>query len=102
MTGEPTAQKPLLLWPGVAAVVLQWLVRFGVPIVMPEALPYCIIGELVGAFAIVVWWVFFSRAPRFERWGFIGLTILVMAATSRVIHKSIATGMMGFLFVIYA
>ena len=30
-TDEPTRQKPLRLWPGVVAVVLQWLARFGVP-----------------------------------------------------------------------
>ena len=48
-TNEPTPRKPLRLWPGVVAVVLQWLVWFVVPIVVPE--PFgrleCI-GGLVG------------------------------------------------------
>ena len=31
-TDEPTSQKPLRLWPGVVAVVLQWLLWYVVPI----------------------------------------------------------------------
>src|SRR5882724_8329172 len=101
-TDEPTPQKPLRLWPGVVAVVLQWLIRFGVPIVVPEALIYGIFGGLVGGLAVVVWWAFFSRTPRFERWSAIVLMIVSLGATSRIIHKSIATGMMGFMFLLYA
>jgi tetrahydromethanopterin S-methyltransferase subunit C len=43
--------------------------------------------------------LFFSRAPQIERWGVIVLMIAGSVATSRVIDKSIATGAMGFLFV---
>ncbi len=34
-TDEPTPQQPLRLWPGVVAVVLQWLARFGLPAATP-------------------------------------------------------------------
>ena len=44
-------------------VVLQWLVRFVVPVVVPEAMPFGVIGGLVGELAVIVWWLFFSRAP---------------------------------------
>ena len=34
---EPTQPKPFRLWPGVVAVMLQWLAMFGLPIVVPGA-----------------------------------------------------------------
>ena len=101
-TDEPTLQKPLRLWPGVVIVMLQWLFRFGVPIVVPEATLFGVIAGLIGGLAVVVWWAFFSRAPRSERWGAVVLMIVAPAATSRVIHESIATGGMGMQFFIYA
>src|SRR5258707_14914220 len=97
---EPlTAQKPLRLWPGVVAAVLLGLVKFGAPIVVPEAKIFAMLGGLFGSLAILVWWVFFSRAARSERWGAIGLMSVALFATSHVIDVSIATGMMGLMFV---
>ena len=101
-THESMPQKPLRLWPGVVAVTLQWLLRFGVPKVWPEALLVGVFGELFTALAIVVWWAFFSRAPRSERFGGIVLIIAAMGVTSRLIHPSIAGGMMGMMFPMYA
>ena len=99
---EPTPQKPLRLWPGVVIVMLQWVVRFGVPIVAPEALEFAVLGGFLGGLAIVVWWAFLSRAPRFERWSAVVLMIVALGATSRLLHESIATGMMGMMFVVFA
>jgi outer membrane protein assembly factor BamB len=101
-TDAPTSRKPLRLWPGVVAAVLLCLVRFVVPAVVPGAFGVGILGGLVGALAIVVWWIFFSRAPWSERLGALALMIVAFVATSRVIHVSIATGAMGMLFVISA
>lgn len=95
-------QNQLRLWPGVLAVTLQWLLRFGVPAVFPDAALYGVIGGLLAGLAVLVWWAFFSRAPRIERWGAIALMVASVAATSRVVDKSIATGMMGMLLPIYA
>jgi outer membrane protein assembly factor BamB len=97
-TDEPISRRPLRLWPGVAIVVLQWLGRFVLPIVVPKAFVYGVLGGVVGGLAVVVWWVFFSRAPRSERWGALVLLIVAMVATRFVLHVSIATGAMGMLF----
>jgi len=103
-TDEPTLQKPLRLWPGVVIVVLQWLVWFVVPIVVPDAIAVAIgvFGGLFGGLAIVVWWAFFSRAPRSERWGAVVLMIVALVATSRILHESIGTGLQGMMFFVYA
>jgi outer membrane protein assembly factor BamB len=56
----------------------------------------------VGALLIVLWWVFFSRAPWSERLGAVGLIVAGLFATSRIIDKSLATGAEGMLFPILA
>src|ERR1035441_7903423 len=90
-TAEPTPQTPLRLWPGVVAVVLQWLLRFGLKMVVPgfTGFKFGIMGGLLGGLVIVVWWAFFSRAPRWERWGAIVLMISALFATARMNHESI-------------
>ena len=58
-----TDARPLRLWPGVVIVILQWLLRFVVPVVVPAALLFGLLGGIFGGgLAIVLWWVFFSRA----------------------------------------
>jgi outer membrane protein assembly factor BamB len=100
-TDEPISRKPLRLWPGVVIVVLQLLSMFVLPVVVPKALIFAMLGGAVCALAVVVWWAFFSRAPRIERWGALAMMIVALVATSRVIHVSIAGGMMGMMFPIY-
>ena len=95
---DPAARKPIRLWPGIVAGLLLLLAKFGVPIVAPGALEIGSFGGLVCAVAVIVWWVFFSRAPWFDRIAAVVLMIVALFATSRIIDKSIATGAMGFLF----
>ena len=101
-TAELTEQKPLRLWPGVVIVMLQWLVRFGIPIVIPGAIAVGVFGGLLGGLAIAVWWAFFSRASRTDRWGAVVLMIVALFATSQILHESIATAMQGMMFTIYS
>ena len=97
-----TPQKPLRLWPGVVAVTLQLAVRFGLLLVWPDGLEYSVLGGIAGALLVVLWWLFFSRAPWVERLGGIALLVAAMALTPRILDRSIATGAMGMLFYIYA
>src|SRR5437764_11845355 len=99
--GESAPRQPLRLWLGVFAIAL-WLLRFGIPAVIPDAILVGMLGALVGALALLVWWAFFSRVPWMDRLGAIVLMILALFATSRLIDKWIATGMMGFMFLSYA
>ncbi len=102
LSDKPTQHKPLRLWPGVFIVLIQWLIRFGIPIVIPGAITIGVFGGLLGWIAIVVWWAFFSRAPRIERWGAVVLMIVALFATRPLLHTSLATAGMGMLFFIYA
>src|SRR2546426_659880 len=96
------ARKPLRLWPGVVIAILLCLVRFVVPVVVPDATLVGVLAVPIGVLAIVLWWVFFSRAPWSERLGAVGLMVAALFATSRIIDKSIATGAQGMLFPILA
>ncbi|MCK9424069.1 MAG: PQQ-binding-like beta-propeller repeat protein [Bacteroidales bacterium] len=97
-----TQQKLLRVWPGVVIVILQWMIRFGLPVIIPDAMVFGVMGGLLFGLLIVVWWAFFSRAPRFDRWFAVVLMIAALAATSQIIHKSIATAMMGIMFAVYS
>ena len=89
-TDKPTPRKPLRLWPGVVAVVLQWLARFGIKAVVPGFKGFALAaqGGLIGAVAIVVWWAFLSRVAWSERLGAIALMIVTLGATWSLRHES--------------
>src|SRR5215207_9119475 len=98
----PTSRKSLRLWPGIAAVVLQWLAWFVLPALIPRATLLGLgIGVLCGL-AVVLWWLFFSRAPWLERVGALVLMVLALIGTKFIVHESIAGGGMGMLLYIIA
>lgn len=101
LTSDPGRWKSIRLLPGVLIVALQWLIRFGIPAVLPDdgALKIGVLGGIVGGIALMGWWVFFSRAPKAERWSAIVLIIISLIATSQFLDKSIATGAMGLMFI---
>ena len=97
-----TSPKPLRLWPGVVAAVVLCVLRYAVPLVFSDAFVVGFLGAVVCAVAILVWWVFFSRAPWFERIGALVVIVVAFLVTRPLLHKSIATGMMGLMYPIYA
>ena len=80
----------LRLWPGVLAVILLWSVRFGTKIVMPgfDGFSRGMMGGLVLALVVLLWWAFFSRAPRLDRVGFIALLLGSLAAAWALKHPT--------------
>ena len=101
-SNEVTPRKALRLWPGVVlAIVLvlaQYVVRpiagdaevFEIPLAMTA-----VFAGMLSAVAIIVWWMFFSRAPWSERLAALILMIVAVLATRLVVHESIRGGMMG-------
>jgi len=83
------------IWPGVVAVVLQSLLWFGVPIVAPDYAIVGILGAVVFGLVVVVWWLFFSRAPWTERIGAIVLMVVAVMINRSLVDPSIAGGAMG-------
>jgi outer membrane protein assembly factor BamB len=99
----PAEQKPLRLWPGVRVVALQWLAGFVLPFVVPEATLYGVLGGILGGgLAVVLWWLFFSRARWSERVGALVLMTIALVATSHVVHESIRNGAMGMMLPMFA
>src|SRR3954452_20017777 len=81
---------PLRVWPGVVAVVLQWLSRFGIKALIPgiKGFGRGMMISFVFTIALIVWWAFFSRASRKERFGGLGLIVAALAATWLFRHES--------------
>ena len=100
-TPEPSPRKPLRLWPGIAAAVVLLVVRLGVPLIFPDAAILGILGAVVAGLVIVMWWLFFSRAPWSERLGALVLMIVAVFVTRFIVHDSIKGGMMGMMVPIY-
>ncbi|MCB1033473.1 MAG: PQQ-like beta-propeller repeat protein [Acidobacteria bacterium] len=99
--GNSNRERPLRLWPGVAIVILQWVARFVLPELLPRTLQIGILAGLGCGLALVLWWLFFSRAPWSERLGAVGLMAVALVVTPFLLHESVATGAMGMLFFLY-
>lgn len=95
-------QRPLRLWPGVLIVALQLFLRFVLPTFYPDAMLVGVAAGFFGGPLVLVWWVFFSRAPRLDRYVGALFIIAAIAATPLILDKSLATGMMGYLSLIYS
>ena len=98
---ELPVRQGLRLWPGILAVVLMWAIRLVLPIVDSQLGLGAVAGGALLGVVILLWWLFFSRAPWSERIGAVVLMVVAIVATYRVVDVSIATGMMGGLLIMY-
>ena len=96
------ARKPIRWWPGVVIVTLQWIAWFVLPRIIPSAVFIGLLGGVIGGLALIIWWLFFSRAPWVERIGALVLIVLALIGTKRIVHESIAGGAMGMLLYVLA
>ena len=97
-TDRSTRTEPLRLWPGVVIGVLLFLTWIVVPRVVPNAPLFAVLGGAVGALAVVVWWVFFSRASWSGRLDAVAGTIVGLLATPYFHHESSVKGNVGVQF----
>lgn len=98
---QPTStktRKPLRVWPGVIAALLLVFGRFVLPYIKIELTLYGLLVMVGCVIAIAIWWLLFSRARWYERIGAIAIIGLALYATSKLVHISILTGSMGYLF----
>jgi outer membrane protein assembly factor BamB len=97
-----TTVPPLRLWPGIAIAVVVLVLRFALPLVMPDGMAIAMAAAVVGGAAIIVWWLLFSRAPRTERLVVLSAIVVGIVATRLVVHESIRGGMMGAMLPLFA
>ncbi|MGH9313936.1 MAG: PQQ-binding-like beta-propeller repeat protein [Vicinamibacterales bacterium] len=84
------------------AALLLLLVGFGIPVLMPDAAIFGVLGGIALGLVIVLWWLFFSRAPWSERLGALVLMIVAVFATRPIVHESIRGGMMGRMLFVFS
>ena len=92
-----TPLRSLRLWPGVIALTLQWLAWFAFPAVFPAIAIYGLLFGACAALVIVLWWLFFSRAPWLDRVGAILMMPVALVAIRPIVHASIANVLIIFL-----
>ena len=93
--------RPIRLWPGVIAAALLCASWFVVPL-FPGGGPFAVLGGMLFSVAIVLWWLFFSRAPWSERIGAILLMPVAIVLGRQIVHASVQNGMMGMMLMAYA
>src|SRR5262245_32839156 len=95
--------KPSIrLWPGVAAVVVQWLGLLLVPIVAPDIWMYGMFAAVAMGLVVAVWWLLFSRIPWIERIAALVLIPVLVIATKRVVDVSVENGLQSMMVPIFS
>jgi outer membrane protein assembly factor BamB len=99
------ARKPLRIWPvGVIAALFAAIVMIGPVLPFEEPLGMSLLvmlGGVVTALLITLWWLLFSRAQWMERLGAIVLIVLGIVLTRMGVDPSIAGGAQGMMAYIF-
>ncbi|MBL9135345.1 MAG: PQQ-like beta-propeller repeat protein [Verrucomicrobiales bacterium] len=101
-TPDPsTVPRELRLWPGILGAAGVITFKLGLPLFRPDSHGAAILGGFAFGILIILWWLFFSRAPWRERLGGLALIATAVYASYHLVHESIATGMMGWMLVVH-
>jgi outer membrane protein assembly factor BamB len=100
-------KQTIRILPGIIIVSIQWLLWLILPKIFPgpwmgAVSVFSVFGGFLGGIAVLVWWIFFSRAPRFDRWNALVLWILSLFVAYTFTDESITTGMQGMMFPAFA
>lgn len=83
--------QPLRVWPALLILALQWILVHVVGWVAPASIPHffsAMGGGVLGLLLMILWWLFWSRADRSERWGTLGISILLLLVTLLLVDGS--------------
>src|SRR5687767_13041401 len=94
---ETAARKPLRLWPALVIIGIQIAGVALAPVLFEDPMLAGIGAVVGGAVLIVLWWLFFSRAPWLERIGAVVLMVPLALLMKRLSDISIAGAGQGFL-----
>jgi outer membrane protein assembly factor BamB len=97
-----SSPRPLRLWPGILIATVVVVARYLMPMVAPGTGGIGVLMAVVGTLLLVLWWLFFSRAPRGERIAALALILAAAAAARWLVHPSIQGGMRGLMLFVYA
>jgi outer membrane protein assembly factor BamB len=89
--------RPLRLWPGVAIVVLQLAAMYLPGRLAPGTMLifYAMMASFtLGTLLLIIWWLFFSRAPWRDRIGGLVLLVLAHGTAYALTHPSARMSMM--------
>jgi outer membrane protein assembly factor BamB len=89
------------LWPAVLIAALMCL-AFVVSMFLPGGFVFGMMGGVLGGLLILLWWLFFSRAPWLERIGAVLLMVAAVLATKLVVHPSMANAGMGMMLYFFS
>ena len=95
-----TNQNKVRFLPAFIIVAVMLFLRYLLPLFNPSLSMPGIFASMLGGIGIRVWWLFFSRASKGDRWlGFL-FWIIAQTVAELLAHESIATANMGLMLTI--